>query len=309
LVVVLLGVQLPVVQTSVPEHGLQAPPPLPQAASELPAEHVEPLQHPLHVFVGHDAPQPFCSPAHLLVQMGVQLPPHFPEPQVCPVWVQSAQAPPPLPQTLSWSPFWQPPLVQQPLQVAVPQEGPLAHTPVDALHVAPVAPQLVHGPPCCPQAESLTALTHWLPWQHVLQVAGPQVAVPWQLPSTQAPLPLQSTHWKPAFPQLATAVPETHSFPLQQPVHVAGPQGWDTLLSGARDVPPVQPGSNARTTARHHVVRPIRMTRPRASGCVPAGGRARSSARHVHRRMSREPPSTTRLDGHSSPRRRLTRAA
>lgn len=76
----LTSFSVPEVQTQAPEeqlwsleHCLQVAPPVPQAELLVPALHVVPEQHPVHLFVGHVPPQPSAAPLHFPVQFGVQI--------------------------------------------------------------------------------------------------------------------------------------------------------------------------------------------------------------------------------------------
>jgi hypothetical protein len=152
--------------------ALHAAPLVPHCEEVSPVSHTPAAQHPVEQLDGsHDGVD-----TQLLVA-----------PHVLPPTVQSEHEPPPVPQAASWFPAWQVPPLQQPAaQELGPQVDELAHDPVLWSHVFPSAEQSEHVTPPAPQAVSSIELTHWLPSQHVAQVAVPQAAPPWQVPFTQA---------------------------------------------------------------------------------------------------------------------------
>jgi len=79
------------------------------------------------------------------------------------------------------------PALQQPVaQELGPQPGvELPQLPWARSHDCPSVEQLTQVVPPRPHAVSSRELTHWLPWQQVLQVAVPHAATPWQEPPTQ----------------------------------------------------------------------------------------------------------------------------
>jgi hypothetical protein len=165
-------VQAPFVQAAGELQALQAAPLVPHCEEVSPVSHTPAAQHPVEQVVGpHDG-----VASQLLVA-----------PHVFPPTVQSAHAPPPVPQAASWSPLVHVSALQQPVpQELGPQVDELTHAPKFWSHVFPCAEQSAHFTPPAPQAVSSMELTHWLPSQHVPQVAVPQDTPPWQVPVTQA---------------------------------------------------------------------------------------------------------------------------
>ncbi len=114
---------LPPQVTPVPLHATQAVPPVPQAASAVPARHVPPSQQPAQRAVQSTAsPQVFSTVPHSPAQVVASasaVQPHAPgvppPPQVWPGPVHATHASPPVPQARVAVPGWQVAPSQQPL--------------------------------------------------------------------------------------------------------------------------------------------------------------------------------------------------
>ena len=164
-----------------------------------------------------------------------------PAEQLWKLW-QAAHWAPPLPQLRLLVPDMHVPAgVQQPLQLPGPQAGAAGlHNPLIRSQLSPLAWQSTQLAPLMPHSLSLTPPWHWpLPSQQPhLQLAGPQLVAPWQLPEARSqvlPPAAQSTQLPPPLPQAPSPVPGLHcpaasQQPLQLPGLQAGGVPWQVLL-------------------------------------------------------------------------------
>jgi hypothetical protein len=137
---------------------------------------------------------------------------------------QSLQLFPPIPHALVAAPPTHAPLAsQQPEHVPGPH-GCAKHAPF--VQEAPLVAQFWHAPPPVPHAVLCPPRPHTPPWQHPLQVTGPQVAS--HEPFTHWVPEPHAWHWLPATPHALTPVPPTHSFPAQHPEQFDGPHAAPT---------------------------------------------------------------------------------
>jgi hypothetical protein len=177
----LVGVHTWFLQASLLPQVLQAPPPVPQAASLVPGTQAPwAVQHPLAQVVASQVTDLHCWFS--------QMP-----------GAQSWQVLPPVPQAPELVPGRHAPLKQHPLaQVSGPQ-GLALHAP--ATHCSSEL-QVTQTLPPLPQAASPVVSTHWLFWQQPVQLFGPQGSdAHW--PFAQRSSAPQATHAAPPSPQVA----------------------------------------------------------------------------------------------------------
>ncbi len=124
------------------------------------------------------------------------------------------------------SPSQQPPAQLsklQPLDEPPPLPPPPAPPPVaeqlPALHEEP-EPHATHVTPLVPHAAAVEGLTHVVPWQHPLQLAGPQVTDDTQVLLKHVWPAGQTWHTEPFLPQPTFVLPGSQPASPKQPVQV-----------------------------------------------------------------------------------------
>jgi hypothetical protein len=188
-----------------------AAPPLPQAASVVPA---------LHFPVESQQPAQFCA-----LHGGAT---HAPLVHTSPAAMQLAHAFPPAPHAVSCVPTAHTPLMQQPFAHVV---GPHVGSQNPPTHWA-VAPHDWHVWPAVPHAAPDVPATHVFPWQHPAQFVESHVAFCRHCPLVHCVPPAHVAQALPLVPQSKSSLPGKQSFPTQQPVQLAplqAPAVWQTL--------------------------------------------------------------------------------